>query len=219
MLDSEEYEVQSSIFEQNVSPKNKHSKNWNLSTSVVNFAIDFIEQYQNQTLSDLHSQRLQYVAEVLCKKTDDAIITWFPAHRCALIAKRNISCLRGNKRNLFLLGLSNYDMQLQHEWSSQTIQTGSFSSFNVVPVAPVREDKYKGFMEIFEEEFDEVYGDDTKQRIGRHKKMSPAFIEFILNRTHRRLNNDANDPSEPLGGMVRDFELHWRRLASAERCY
>ena len=207
MLDSEEYEVQSSIFEQNVSPE-IHFKRWNLSTSTVNFAIDFIEQYQNQTLSDLHSQRLQYVAEVLCKKTDDATITWFPAHRCALIAKRNTSCLRGNERNLFLLGLSNYDMQLQHEWSNQVIQTGSFSSFNVVPVAPVREDKYKGFMDIFREEFGEVYGDDTKQRIGRHKKMSPAFIELVLNRTHRRLNNDANDPSEPLGGGWSDVSNH-----------
>ena len=200
MLDSEEYEVQSSIFEQNVSPKNKHFKSWNLSPSTVNFAIDFIEQYQNQTLSDLHSQRLQYVAEVLSEKTDDATITWFPAHRCALIAKRNTSCLRGNERNLFLLGLSNYDMQLQHEWCNQAIQTGSFSSFNVIPMNPVSEDKFKLFMDIFGEEFGKIYVEDTKLRIGRHKKMSPAFIEFALNRTHRRLNNDANDPSEPLRG-------------------
>ena len=177
---------------------------------MIEIVVWYIPSYQEEFLSDNKNQSLflDYVIDVLTGKNEDVIITWFPAYKCALIANQNPAYLCGPLKNLFLLVLANGDMRLQNEWSSEATQTVEFSSYNVVPIKPVRETVYKTFMDCLEEEFNVLYDEDRKQNLGRHKKMSPAFIQLVLEGAHSRLNKKDNIAKKSLKGGWSDVLNH-----------
>ena len=164
----------SSLFQQNLH-KQKDFRTRDISHQLIQKVGVFIQNYKNNNKKANHGCFLDDIAEILTGTNADLTIKWFPSYNCALIARKNRGCTQVTMRNLFLLGLSSPDMQLQHRWTSKAVQTNVFSSFNVVPVKPVDDMDFENFISYCEMEFQSLYYQDTKQRLGRHKKMSPCF--------------------------------------------
>ena len=192
---------ESSLFEQNLHQQGDFRAR-NISHQLIQKVVDFIQIYKSKNIEANRGCFLDYVAEILRGTNTDITIKWFPSYNCALIARKNRGCTQVTMRNLFLLGLSSPDMQLQHQWTSKAIQTNVFSFFDVVPVKPVNDMEFEKFVSYCEMEFESLYCQDTKQRLGRHKKMSPAFIELVLEGAHRRLVAKEDD-------LIRDLKGGW----------
>ena len=191
----------SSLFQQNLH-KQKDFRTREISHQLIQKVGVFIQNYKNNNKKANHGCFLDYVAEILRGTNTDITIKWFPSYNCALIARKNRGCTQVTVRNLFLLGLSSPHLQFQHKWTTEAVQTNVFSSFDVVPIKPVNDTELEKFMSFCEKEFESLYYQDTKQRLGRHKKMSPAFIELVLEGAHRRLVAKEDD-------LIRDLKGGW----------
>ena len=175
--------LEGSLFEQNV-VRNHHFRNRSISKSLLENVLGFIRIHKEK----YSISYWDFLEDALSGKNDDFIITWLPAYSCALVSKRKQGCLRERCRLVFLVGATNYDMRFQHEWASDVvIQTAGTSTSCSVPCVQVKEKDFETFLQYFETEFDKVYEEDKRKRLGRHKKMSPALVQFALDGAYRKL--------------------------------
>ena len=191
----------SSIFEQNINCDGNIRRR-SLAPDLIQKVVSFIGEYKSNAIDAQQILTLEFISGVLEGTKKEILLTWFPKYRCALIAKLNQGCFQEPMRNLTLLGLSNHELRVQHKWGHGTEQTVQPTNFNVCTIEPVAAKDFSKFMKVFEETFSFIYEQDRRQKLGRHKKMSPAFIQLVLEETHRRFLREEDDIGRPLKGRV-----------------
>ena len=200
--------VDASIFEEKIW-KNKDHRRRSLPGDLLSSVSKYIEEYtKTNALDSNQALMLEYIRGILLEENEDILIAWFSTYRCALLAKLNQGCRQKPMRNLTLLGLSGHRMQLQHEWSSKPTQTVDATSFDVISIKPVESENYETLLKSVEEQLEDIYKQDARQSLGRHKKMTPALIELVLNQAHLKLAGISDDVVIPLKGGWSDVLHH-----------
>ena len=145
-------------------------------SDLIQKVVDFIDDYEEVAFTSDQLKLLRYIGKILLGENKDFSITWLSSYRCALISKVNRGCFEQPVKNLILIGLSEFGLKIQHEWSDMSgVQTAESTSFNVCPIEPVRLEKFSDFMMQFNSAL------VAKQR----NKLSPLTVQQALETAHQ----------------------------------
>ena len=173
------------IFGQKTLTENKRADRSEPS-DLIQKVVDFIDDYEDVAIASDQLKRLRFIGNILLGKNKDFSITWLFSYRCALISKVNRGCFEQPVKNLILIGLSEFGLKIQHEWSDMSgVQTAESTSFNVCPIEPVRLEKFSDFMMQF----------NSALIAKQPNKLSPLTVQQALETAHQAVLGKQTVPS------------------------
>ena len=152
----------------------------------------FIHENETLQLNDIDKNVMRYVADVLSKQeqlvsNQGIFIKWYPAYRCALIAKLYQGCMSTKMRYLSLVGLDQWQFSLQGSSDSRDY-TSLSEGYASICIAHMEDIYFETFLTCLGNAFNQAISkqsDSNKQNI-----KTPAFIEAVLNDANSLLQNE-----------------------------